>query len=381
MNKNCEIVVGGIGLITCLGENIDHIWGELRNGASGIREITLFDTADARSAMGGEVLGKFPKDGFSRMKSFSKKAIYNAIIDSGLSVHDINNEKSVLVIGSSLGHLFQNELSPVELDNYIEELLVELNLNIPFISVSAACSSGGDSIAIGADLIEFQNYGLVICGGVDVLDVYKLMGHSSLQTLSATQCRPFSDVDYGTTLGEGAAFIILSDKATRKRAKFSKSYANLIGRSDTTDTVSVTNPDNTGYGAMRAIKQAIGKTGFSLNQISYINAHGSGTQTNDVMEWEVYKQLFSISSPFISSTKGAFGHTLGATGAIEAIVAILSIYKKEAPPNVGCIIPSKEWEGTGLVMGSFKKIDISPLVAISVTYGFGGANSCLVFSM
>ncbi|SFR57310.1 beta-ketoacyl-[acyl-carrier-protein] synthase family protein [Anaeromicropila populeti] len=366
-----NISISGMGVITCLGNTTEQIWDALSHNKSGIQEVDLYDVSEARSKMAGQIKEPYSKDGYNRMKEFSKIAIYNAIQDAGLTKKEINENKSILVIGTSLGHMFQNDSKAVMLDDYVPEVLKELDLKIPYISVSTACSSGTDAISMGADFLEFNEFEIVICGGVDVLDIYKTMGHSSLQTLAPSQCIPFSHMEHGTTLGEGAAFIVLQDK---KHMTHDKYGIQLIGRSNTTDTISVTNPDINGTGAIRLIQQTCGETG--IESIGYINAHGSGTDTNDKMESNVYKQAFCNTKPCISSTKGAFGHTLGATGAIEAVVVILSLLYKEAPPNVGCEIPSKEWDGENLVLNQSKKYTGN---GISVTYGFGGTNAALLF--
>lgn len=369
-----EIHVCGLGAVTCLGASVSEIWSRLCRNQSGIGDVTMYDTSLARSSKAGQVRGEYAVNGHERMKEFSKQALRSAIQDSGLSAADINRKRSMLVIGTSLGHMFQNEEGPVMLDDYVQEVLEELGLEIPYIPVSSACSSGTDAIAIGADLIKYNGFEFVLCGGVDVLDVYKTMGHSSLKTLAASQCMPFSDLEFGTTLGEGAGFIAL--RPFSEMGEESGSYAVLDGYSNTTDTISVTNPDIKGGGAVRLIKQMCKSVDWE--DICYINAHGSGTETNDQMEYHVYQELFAESRPFLSSTKGAFGHTLGATGAIEAIVTVLALNRQTAPPTVGCDKPDPCWMESNLVCGTSAKMEKGNL-GLSVTYGFGGANAGLLF--
>lgn len=372
-------LVTGLSLVSCLGSSIEETWEFLCSGKDGLSPITSFDTEQLRSSIGGEIKSIYSLTGKDRMLQLSKEAITNTINDSGLTITDINQAKSALVLGTSLGHIFENENSPTNIDDYIPDVLNEIGLTIPFLAISSACSSGSDAISIGCDLIQFQEFDIVICGGVDILDIYKMTGHSSLHTLSPTKCRPFSIDSDGTSLGEGAAFIILEAPKNIKR-KNANYYASIIGRSNTTDTSSVTAPDENGLGAIRVIEQAINQTPFKASDISYINAHGSGTPTNDKMEAKVYEILFSDSQTPVSSTKSAFGHTLGATGAIEAIIAILALNKKTAPPTAGLKKCSAEWENKNLIIGEPLRIDGKNLITASVTYGFGGANACLVFT-
>jgi len=374
------VKVTGMSMLTCLGENIEDTWKNIREGNSGIDDITLFPTDTLRSIRGGEVKGDYPTDGYNRMKSFAKVGILKAIEDTGLTVEKINELKSAIIIGTSLGHIFDNEKGAVRLDDYVSELLQEIGLNIPYICVSSACSSGSDAIIIAGDLLEYKGFDLVICGGIDILDIYKMRGHSSLRTLAVTQCKPFSSGDEtGTSLGEGAAFLVLETKKLSNE-RSAKVYANFSASSNTTDTISVTTPDETGAGAIRLIEQAMSRSEHNINDISYVNAHGSGTAANDKMEAKVYRERLSSGNPAISSTKGIFGHTLGATGAIEAIMCIMAIVKKEAPPTAICKEVSKDWENANVVLNKSLPLTDDKLITVSVTYGFGGANACLVFN-
>lgn len=374
-----NVKVTGMSMLTCLGDNIEDVWEEIRDGNSGINDITLFPTDTLRSCRGGEVKGNYPSDGYNRMKSFAKIGILKAIKDTGLTIEKINELKSAIIIGTSLGHIFDNEKGAVQLDDYVNELVQEIGLQVPHICISSACSSGSDAIILAGDLLEYKGFDLVICGGLDILDIYKMRGHSSLRTLAVTQCKPFSSGDEtGTSLGEGAAFLVLeTNELSCERS--ARVYANLVASSNTTDTISVTTPDETGAGAIRLIEQAMSRSEHNVNDISYINAHGSGTAANDKMEAKVYREFLSIGNPAISSTKGIFGHTLGATGAIEAIMCIMAIVKKEAPPTAICEKVSKDWENANVVLNKSLPLADDLLVTVSVTYGFGGANACLVF--
>lgn len=373
-----KTVVTGLSIVSCLGENPDEVWERLCKGDTGLLPIDLFDISRCRSSLGGEVRGDYPVRGFDRMVAFTVKGIELALREAGISLDYVRSVKSAIVLGTSLGHLFENQAGPVKLDEFMPEVLKRFNLNIPYLVVSTACSSGTDAIGNGCDLIEFMSYDLVITGGVDVLDIFKMLGHSSLRTLSPTRCKPYDIQSDGTSLGEGSAILVLENKS-KAELRETHIFAHLVGRSSTTDTQSITAPDETGNGAIRVIVQALKQGGLKPEDVNYLNSHGSGTPTNDAMEAKVYKHLFNKCGTPISSTKGAFGHTLGATGAMEALVAIMALDKCEAPPIANMENLMEEWREANIVSGSqpYKLMDTN--VAVSVTYGFGGANASLVF--
>jgi 3-oxoacyl-[acyl-carrier-protein] synthase II len=371
-------VVSGIGILTCLGNDLDKVWSKLLKGETGLRKIENFDTSRCSNDLGGEIKGDYPVPGHERMSAFVRESIINCLNDSCLTSAELEAKKSILVFSSSLGSIFDPGSKPIKLDRFLPEALSDLRLNIPYISLSSACSSSSDAISIGADLIQYQNYDLVICGGADTLDVYKMMGHSSLLTLSETMCTPFGEKSDGTLLGEGACFLILeSNNSWRKRT--GTFYGRVIGQGNTTDIESFTSPDEEGNGAQMAINRAMNAANVIASDIAYINAHGSGTSVNDAIEKKVYEKLFLKSKTPISSTKGAFGHMLGATGAIESAIALLALKHRVAPPTANVTDYAQGWQDTGLIIGNEPQKLSHGTATLSVTYGFGGANVCLVY--
>ncbi|WP_037460308.1 beta-ketoacyl synthase N-terminal-like domain-containing protein [Skermanella stibiiresistens] len=370
--------VTGAGMVTCLGRDPDIVWSRLMAGLSGISRITMFDTSQCLNQRGGEIKDALPADGGPRMAALLDAAFRSALADAGLSVDDLKARRAALVVGSSFGNIFQTEKGPVELDHYVKPLLRDLGLDIPVLSVSSACSSGSDAIATGADLLDFAGFDIVLCGGVDVLDIYKMVGHSALGTLSPTRCTPFSADGDGTALGEGAALLVL-ERASGAALRGGHVRAILTSRASTTDTNTLTSPDLTGAGAMRAISNALVQTGAAVDGIAYINAHGSGTHVNDAMEAQVYAGMFARTRPAISSTKAAFGHTLGATGAIEAAISIMALERGEAPPTSGLATVHEDWRAAAVTLAGQPAPLPDGKLALSVTYGFGGANVALLF--
>ncbi len=372
-----QVIITGMGLVTSLGNSLELVWDKIINGINGISTIENFDTEMCINSLGGEVKGNYEKNTTSRMKSFAVEAIRNCIIDAGIELDDLKQKKSILIMGSSFGSIFQPDASPTQLNDFIKECLEELNLDIPHLTLSSACSSSSDALLIAGDLIKYSNYETVLCGGVDVLDIFKLSGHSGLYTLSPTMCKPFSCDNDGTLLGEGACFLLFeSERSLRTNCKV---YCKLLGSCNTTDLQNLTAPSDEAEGPINCIKGALASAGKTPEDVAYINAHGSGTVTNDKMEYKVYQEIFSELKTPISSTKGAFGHLLGATGAVEAVMAILAFNYKMGPPTTNCINPKDEWLKTGLIYANKPRHLDNDKVTISVTYGFGGPNTCLVF--
>ncbi len=373
--------VTGLGLRTCLGHDEASLWRRLVAGESGIGPIRSFDAARCNTTAAGEIAEGLPREGQSRMAALFEGALAATLANAGLRAADLSARRTVVVVGSSFGAIFHAEGEPIELDQYVPGALARLGLNVPFLSVSSACSSGSDAIALGADLVEFGDYEVALCGGVDILDLYKMVGHSALGTLSPTGCRPFSANGDGTALGEGAAFFLL-ERCADARARGAQVRALLVGRAATTDTNTITSPDLTGAGAIRAIGATLARAGRAADAIAYVNAHGSGTPVNDAMEARVYQELFAARRPLLSSTKGAFGHTLGATGAIEAAVTVLALEHGCAPPTAHLVEVHDEWRSANLVRPGDEAATLQPGgLGLSVTYGFGGANVALLFEL
>jgi 3-oxoacyl-[acyl-carrier-protein] synthase II len=373
--KRHHPVISGIGILTCMGASVEEVWDNLLQGKSGI--VPVDGSNDLPDYFAGKINGQYPLSASERMAAFLKTALINCIDDACVNVRQICDARSMLVYSTSLGAIFDPNGKPAVLDEFVSQVLQDVFLDIPYLSLSSACSSSSDAICTASDLINYQGFDVVICGGVDVLDKYKIRGHAGLSTLSAVPCAPFSKNTDGTTLGEGACFMVLTgpDFLSSNDLKW---YGAITGKGNSTDIESITSPDNSGKTATNAIVNALEDAGVLPSDVAYINAHGSGTPINDKMENKIYKNVFSSYMTPISSTKGAFGHLLGATGAIEAMIAVMALQRGVAPPTVNLTVPDEQWIDTGLIYGSSKPISKGH-VSLSMTYGFGGANTCLVF--
>ena len=372
--SSSSVCITGIGIVTALGSEEQEIWRRLMNGETASTYVR--DFAEFRNANAAVILDTWHLAPTLRMKELTSRAVKSCLHHSGLRLSDPTLPTIPLVIGTSFGDLFHRGKQATADDFLGSEPFFPGLFSGPLI-VSSACSSGSDAIAVGSDMIRSGAAECVVCGGVDILDTFKVGAHSALGTLAGEHCLAFDGAHDGTIFGEGAAFLMLESAAAARR-RSSKVHGLLAAHGGSTDLCGLTSPDETGNGAVHAIERALAGAGLRHEAIDYINAHGSGTPVNDQMEAKVYQRCFSKAQTPISSTKGAFGHTLGATGAIEAIVTLWALHRGEAPPTYGLRRLAPEWENSNVLGPTSDRRLMRGSVGLSVTYGFGGANTALV---
>jgi 3-oxoacyl-[acyl-carrier-protein] synthase II len=248
--------------------------------------------------------------------------------------------------------------------------------NGPRLTVSTACSSGANALGIASDWIRQGRAAAVLCGGTDSLCRMTYSGFNALQALDARPCRPF-DVDRaGLSLGEGAAMMVLEDEAHARR-RGARVLGELVGYGVSGDAHHLTQPRPDGAGAVLAMRRALENAAVNADEIDYINAHGTGTPLNDVIETRAVKALFggrAYRIP-ISSTKSAIGHTLGAAGALEAVASLLALRAGFVPPTVTLENPDPECD-LDYVPKRARAAELRTV--LSNSYGFGGNNTSLV---
>ncbi|MCP3803420.1 hypothetical protein NLX83_29510 [Allokutzneria sp. A3M-2-11 16] len=352
MDTDRAACVTGMGWTTALGDDIDGVWRRLVNGDSGIRALAPDTRGRARWA------ATLPGTGgpaTERQVSLAASTASLALADAGCGAESVD----LLVLGSSLGpHLDDGcDESPHAWSRAVGD---RLGVRESPVTVSTACSSGSDALLVAAAMISSGAARRCLAGGIDLLSEAKHLGHAALGTASATGIRPFADDRDGTVLGEGAGFLVLETRDAAE-ARGARIWGELRGWGSSNDATGPTAPDLSGGAAVLAVERALSKAGIDAGEVAVINAHGTGTSANDETETACYTKLFGDRT-VVSATKPAFGHTLGATGAIEAIALMLSLHHKQTPPLLphGDVLP---------VAGS---------VGISVTLGFGGFNTCLV---
>ncbi|AZC20114.1 beta-ketoacyl-[acyl-carrier-protein] synthase family protein [Pseudomonas sp. CMR5c] len=362
------VVVTGLGWNTALGDDVEVVTARLLAGESGIRPLPSELRLKNDSAGYLEDVGN--PDHKARLIEFTSKAVEAALRDARLD-GQTPNPHARLIIGTSLGYRLDSEQFHQDpLYQWVDDVGARVGMNA--LALSTACSSGSDAILLGAHLIRSGQADLCVCGGADVLGDAKRLAHTALGTLSATRLKSFDQSHDGTLLGEGAGFVVLQREGLEKH----KPHAYLLGCGAANDAAGLTAPDETGAGIRLALDRALAQADLSRNQVGLINAHGSGTYTNDRVESAAYNEYFGDYHPLVFATKGAFGHTLGATGAIEAIALIKALQTQAVPPVHGLQqpLPNLEFD-----LPLQRPSSTRSQVGLSLTIGFGGFNTALVF--
>ena len=390
-----QVVVTGIGIISSIGNNLNETYKSLIEGKSGIGKIEILDTIHKEEFLLGEI--KFtheqlieiadidPKKAWTRTALLGIIAAKQAVKDA-----DIDTSETALISASTVGGMdrselfYQDFLSQAKHKQYIDshhagnstEMIAEqCGVKGLITTISTACSSSLNSIMFGSRLIKSGKTKTAIVGGTDALSKFTLNGFNTLMILDREHCRPFDKSSTGLNLGEGAAYLVLEEKESALAAG-KKIYAEVSGYANANDAHHQTASSENGEGPFLAMKNAIESAGINSTEIDYINAHGTGTDNNDLTEGKALKRLFNPLPPF-SSTKAYTGHTLGAAGVIESVFAILTLTNKTAFPNINFKTPIEE---TGLIpITELTKLTEVNYV-LTNSFGFGGNDSSIIFS-
>jgi len=390
-----SVRITGIGIISAIGLSVGENLLSLRESRPGIGPIQFLD--EKREFLVGEVkesndeliaqLGvkKTPVSRTSLLGlAAAKQAWGNSEMDMRL--------KTGIISATSVGGMDRSEqfyldylkennpdfelLKCHDSGNTTERIAAELGISGYINTLSTACSSGANAIMLGARLLLAGKLDRVLVGGADALTKFTINGFRSLMIYDDQWCRPFDESRSGLNLGEGAAFLLLeNEKSIAISGNKTLCYVN--GWANAADAYHQTASSPDGKGATMAIQNAIEKSGIALNEISYINAHGTGTKNNDLSESVALKNVFGENIPVFSSTKSFTGHTLAAAGAIEAVFSVLAIQNNLIYPNLNF---QNGIEETGLKPVTELQTDKQVNSVLSNSFGFGGNNSSLVFS-
>ncbi|MEV4846354.1 beta-ketoacyl synthase N-terminal-like domain-containing protein [Micromonospora matsumotoense] len=363
-------MVTGAAWATALGTGLDEVWGHLLADRTGIRPVP--STHGLRNLLAAPVSCLDLDEEPARRQV----ALAGAVLRDALShAKTPAATDPLLVLGTSYGaHL--DDGSTVDLSAWAVEVAARAGVRRPPVSLSTACSSGSDAVLVGAQLIEAGVTDICVCGGVDILTPAKRLGHSALGTMSPTLLRAFDERADGTLLGEGAGFLVLESEA-RARQRGAPVLGVFSGGGSSNDAAGMTAPDPTGDGVLLAAERALAAAGLKPDDVAVINAHGSGTPANDAVEALSLARLFSTGHrPVVFATKGALGHSLGATGAMEAIAVILALRDRRVPPVHGL---AQVAGALPLPVPAGGPRPIGTGVGMSLTLGFGGFNTCLIF--
>ncbi len=386
-----------MGLISAIGDSVEENRNSLQHSRSGIGRIQYYQTAYAGKLPAAEVrhsteelnkkLFGDPNPAITRTSLLALHAAEEAIRDSGITEDEISSADTALVGATTVGGMCLTDelyhdataknkgtpyLSSYDYASVAMAIQERFGISGEVSTINTACSSSANSILYGARLIRHGFARRAIVGGAESLAKFTINGFNALNILSSEPCMPFDRDRSGLNLGEGAAFLVL-EKEEDLNGK--KAYAALSGFGNKNDAYHPSSISPEGLGPFLSMKEALESSGLNAHEISYINAHGTGTENNDETESRAMIRLFGKVPPF-SSTKSFTGHTLGAAGAIEAVYSILSLFHQELYPSLSFYNQISE---TGLipVLHYIKK----PMQHImSNSFGFGGNCSTLIFS-
>lgn len=396
--KNKKVVITGCNIISSLGLNLKENWDNLINGKSGIKRITLFDPSDLQTQIAGQVPDEFNlyaeekvrKRTLAQMNRATRLG-YIAVIDT--IENFINNldalDKSRCAVIFGLMHtgkLIEDSRNSIvrNMNNALPAwIALKYKFEGPSYSISTACSSSAYAIAAAYELIKNNQADLVVTGGADsTINPEEIKGFNEIYALSTNNedpekaSRPFSINRDGFVIGEGAGVLILESEESAKK-RDAKIFAEMVGYSLTTECYNIIAPKENGEGMIKTMETALKNANISIEEINYINAHGTSTVLNDKFETIAIKTVFkerAYKIP-ISSTKSMLGHTIAAAGAIEAIVTILSIKEGIIHPTINY---QKDPElDLDYVPHKARKVNIN--AALSNSFAFGGHNATLIF--
>lgn len=402
-----RVVITGIGAITPVGNTVDEYWDSLKEGRHGFGPITQFDASAYKCKLVGEVKNFVAKDyidpksarRMARFTQFAVKATQEAMADSGLDMTKEDAYRVGTCIGSGVGSLQELENAygtiltkgPLRVSPFVVPMMISNiaagNVAIQFglkgksIDVVTACASGTNSIGEAFRTIQYGDADVMVAGGCEA--AVSPIGISTFDSLTALtsstdpdRCSiPFDKDRSGFVLGEGAGIVIL-EELEHAKARGAKIYAELSGYGCSSDAHHITAPEESGEGPAVAMTNAVKDAGLPLDAVQYINAHGTSTHLNDLVETRAIKKAFGDHAKDIkiNSTKSMTGHLLGAAGAIECIACVKSIEEGYIHRTRGLVESEEELDLDYCKEPCEMDVD----VAISNSLGFGGHNACIV---
>lgn len=407
-----RVVVTGVGTINPLGNNIQEYWTNLENGVSGCELITSFDTSKFKTKFACMVKNFDPNNYFDRKEAkkidpytqFALVAVDEAMKDSGINVETIDLDAAGVIWASGIGGLqtMTEELrgyfagdgtprfSPFFIPRMISDIAaghisMKYGFRGPNFSTVSACASATNGLICAMDIIRTGKASIIIGGGSEAsVNEVGLAGFNALQALSTNNeefksaSRPFDVSRDGFVMGEGGGCLILEEYEHAK-ARGAKIYCELVGGGMTADAYHLTAPHPEGLGARKVMENAIKDANLKPEDIDYVNVHGTSTPLGDIAETKAILSVFGEHAYKlnISSTKSMTGHLLGAAGAIEALAAVMAVYKDIVPPTINLQNVDPEIDSKlNLTPNKAQKRTVR--AALSNTFGFGGHNASII---
>lgn len=412
-----RVVVTGLGALSPLGNSAEETWKNMLNGVSGAGPITHFDASMFKTQFACEVKD-FKVTDFIDRKEARKMDLYTqyaiasaqmAVTDSGLDLEKVNKNRIGVIYGVGIGgiHTFEEEAgyyavtgkeqgpkyNPFFIPKMIADIAaghisIQYGFRGPNYCTTSACASSSNAIADAFNLIRLGKADMILSGGAEAaIWPAGVGGFNAMKALSTRNddptraSRPFSASRDGFIMGEGAACLIL-EELEHAKARGAKIYAELAGAGMSADAYHITASHPEGLGAMLVMQNALEDAGMQPEDIDYINVHGTSTPVGDISEAKAIKALFKEHAYKlnISSTKSMTGHLLGAAGALEAMVSVLSVQNDIIPPTINHEEEDRDPEIDYDLNFTFNKAQKRTVrAALSNTFGFGGHNACVIF--
>ncbi len=404
-----KVVITGIGLLTCLGNDTASNWRRLLAGESGIGAIESFDVSTFTTRFGGELRDFNPVDWMNAKEvrkcdkfiQYAMAAGTMALRDAGIEPNPEHSERYGVCLGSGIGGIggiqdthntylkqgarrIQPSFVPGHIINMPAGYLsMAYGLRGPSLACATACTTGTHMIGLAKRMIEYGDADVVVAGGSEApISPLGLGGFCAARALSTRNddpqaaSRPWDKDRDGFVLAEGAGIIVV-EELEHARARGARIYAQLSGFGMSSDAHHVTAPPSDGNGALRSMQLALQDGDVRPEQINYINAHGTSTPLGDVAELRAVKGLFGAHAYklALSSSKSMIGHLLGASGSVEAAYCALALAEQIAPPTLNLDNPDEECD-LDLIPQQARKMDIE--YALSNSFGFGGTNGSLL---
>lgn len=412
-NKKRSVVITGIGVLSALGDLTDT-WAGVLEGKSGISPITDADVSHLPVRFAGQIQDFDPSPWLSakecrRIDPFIQYALIaaqQAMDDSGFQLESLSEQVDLdrfgVCVGSGIGgiglieqqHLLMQAKGPSRISPFFVpgaitnmaagNVSIRFGLRGPNLCITTACAAGTHNIGTALQLIRSGQADCMLAGGAEKgSSVLGMAGFAAARSLSSRNeaptkaSRPWDKDRDGFVLSDGAGILLL-ESLEHAQARGAHIYAELVGFGMSSDAHHITSPPSDGQGAARSMQLAIKDAGISVEQVGYINAHGTSTQAGDLAEVMAIKQVFSDAAyqVAVSSTKSMLGHMLAATGAVEAAIAVKAVQDQKAPPTINLDHPD---EGCDLNFVPHRAVDIQSDYVMSNSFGFGGTNGTLVF--
>lgn len=411
-----RVVVTGLGAVTPVGLNVEETWNNLLAGKSGAAPITLFDCSKFKTQFACEVKGLNVNDWIDRKEArkldrYTQLAMISAmqaVKDSGMDLETEDKNRIGVIFGVGIGGIktFEDEVSyyannkengpkfnPFFIPKMISDIAaghisIHYGFHGPNYATTSACASSTNAIADAFNLIRLGKANAIVSGGAEAaICACGVGGFNAMHALSTRNdepekaSRPFSASRDGFVMAEGAGCLIL-EELEHAKARGAKIYAEMLGEGESGDAYHITASHPEGLGARLVMQAALDDAGMKPEDIDYINVHGTSTHVGDISEAKAIKDVFGDAAYKlnISSTKSMTGHLLGAAGAVEAMVSVLSVKNDIVPPTINHEEDDKDEEIDYNLNFTFNKAQKRTVrAAMSNTFGFGGHNACVIF--